>query len=137
MISKIKSDSIQSAMPCIGIFWLHYSSSIKIFYATPVTINSGREYGDFINTPDSHYDVWESLKSRRLVGSNIGYTYLPRGRVVYNKTALKYIVYTGAWISSSSLSIKAAIESEFKLPKTDTIYSTDFHYEKFSRWALP
>jgi hypothetical protein len=125
-----------SVTPRIGIFWLHYSGAVKIFYAHPVTIDLGQAYGDFINTLDSHYDVWESLKSQGFITSKIDYTYLPRGRILYNKITSKYVVYTGSWISSASSAIKSVLASEFKLKKRSTVYETDLHYNHFSKWNV-
>ncbi len=54
------------------------------------TIESGEEYGQFVNYPYSHYDIWHrNYESKYLVD----FDYYPRGRVVYRKSDNTYLIY--------------------------------------------
>jgi hypothetical protein len=122
-------------IPRIGIFWLHLKESkIKIFYAEPITLEFGQDYGSFIVAPREHYNTWEALKSHGFAPKNSEYEDLPRGRVAYDKDTNQYVVFHGNYIKSSP-DIKTVIKTEFKL-KFNTRWEPDLHYHKFKRWGF-
>jgi hypothetical protein len=133
---KIKNiQEVSSDTPRIGIFWLHMKDGkIEIFYAEPIVLEFGQDYGTFIIAPREHYNTWEALKSHGFVPKNSNYEDLPRGRVAYDKDTEQYVVYHGNYTKSSS-GIKPAIKSEFKL-KSNTRWEPEFHYHKFKRWGF-
>jgi len=47
-------------------------------------------YGDFLNYPYSHHDIWNK-NYRRQYG--VDFDYYPRGRVVYRKSDDTYLIY--------------------------------------------
>ena len=53
-------------------------------------LENGEKYGDFINYPRSHFDVWDELYYGKY---HVDFDYFPRGRVVYRKTDDTYLIY--------------------------------------------
>lgn len=54
------------------------------------SLAEGEKYGDFLNYPRSHYDVWDE---RYFEKYGVDFDYFPRGRVVYRKTDDTYLIY--------------------------------------------
>jgi hypothetical protein len=122
--------------PRIGIFWLFLKDGkINVFYAEPITLEFGQDYGSFIVAPREHYNTWEALKSHGFAPKNSNYEDLPRGRVAYDKDTKHYIVFHGNYIKSSP-DIKKVITSEFKLKPGNTQWKPDLHYHDFKRWGF-
>jgi hypothetical protein len=119
--------------PRIGIFWLHFKDGqFKTFFSEPITLEFGEDYGAFIVAAQEHYNIWEALKKHGFAPRNSEYEDLPRGRVAYDKEALRYVVYTGKYLKAN---MKSAIISDFKL-KANTRWETDLHYNQFKRWGF-
>lgn len=54
------------------------------------TLDEAESYGDFMNYPYSHDEIWRRSYKRLF---NVDFDYFPRGRVVYRKTDDTYIIY--------------------------------------------
>lgn len=54
------------------------------------SLSDGEPYGEFINYPYSHYDIWNDNYEQKY---GVEYDYYPRGRVVYRKTDNTYLIY--------------------------------------------
>lgn len=50
-------------------------------------------YGEFLNFPQSHAEVWERAYQRRY---HVDFDYFPRGRIIYNTVRQAYSVYYDA-----------------------------------------
>ena len=48
----------KEGVPQVGIFWILPEGLLA--FGVPYT--AGEKYGDFINTPDGHYETWEQLR---------------------------------------------------------------------------
>jgi hypothetical protein len=108
----------------VGIFWI-LPKKLLVF-GVPYT--EGENYGDFINTPDGHYETWEQL--RKTLGKlPEDYTAYPRGRIVYRITDQKFLVYLNRKHIKNER-IKKRIIKEFRLPVDHAIFKHDHHYEK-------
>lgn len=57
-----------------------------------VDVRQGDSYGDFVNY-SSHWDLWKAAQRAYPQLLNIDYDTFPRGRVVYNKSIRKSIIY--------------------------------------------
>jgi hypothetical protein len=130
---RIVSESALSSTPRIGIFWFQVKNAQpSIFFSTPITLEFGQDYGDFIVSPSDHWNLWEQLKSKDLVPKESEYTDIPRGRVAYYKPDKKYKVFTGKWISTQ---LKSIISQEFHISSKSTVWDTDIHYDTYKRWV--
>ena len=54
------------------------------------TLETAEAYGDFLNYPLSHFDVWDEFYGGKY---NVDFDYYPRGRVVYRKNDDTYLIY--------------------------------------------
>lgn len=123
--------------PCVGIFWFVRDEDITsmIFDRTPLAI--AETYGDFATHAKGHYRYWEALKRRgagSLKRSGIPeapawyeYEEFPRGRVVYNHTTDRFVVYIDAKLRKAAF-IKL-IEIVFGLRAGTYEIAGDEHYQ--------
>lgn len=54
------------------------------------TLDNAERYGDFVNYPESHDEVWQREYAAKF---GVDFDYYPRGRIVYNRTAEVYRLY--------------------------------------------
>ena len=54
------------------------------------SVAEGEDYGDFVNYPHSHFEIWEQNYQTKF---NVDFDYFPRGRVVYRKSDDIYLIY--------------------------------------------
>ncbi len=125
-----------SKVPCVGIFWFVRDGdrTSMIFDRTPIEI--AETYGDFATHAKGHYRYWESLKRRgsaSLKRSGVPeapawfeYEEFPRGRVVYNRPADRFIVYVDAKIRGAGFI--QLIELAFGLSAHGYDIAGDEHY---------
>ena len=114
----------EAGVPQVGIFWLFPDRLLA--FGAPYT--AGEKYGDFINTPESHYETWEQL--RKTTGKlPEDYTSYPRGRIVYRITDQKFLVYLNRKHIKNKQVLEKIIE-EFQLPVDQVEFKHDHHYEK-------
>ena len=121
---------------CVGIFWFVRDGdrTSMIYDRTPIAM--AEPYGDFATHPKGHYRYWETLKRRgsaSLKRSGIPeapawfeYEEFPRGRVVYNRTTDRFVVYVDAKLRKASF-IKL-IEIVFGLGAGTYDIAGDEHY---------
>jgi hypothetical protein len=123
----------------IGIFWLVPDSNGVMLLAHAIPLAQAEAYGDCLTDPLSHYDAWEAAKRGRpalapldevtcalVVGSE--YEVWPRGRIVYDGAAQKFIVYADRQIFQYATLVRA----HFNLPP-DVPFRTDPHYRNSER----
>ena len=112
--------------------------------AHPCALADGEPYGDCITSPAPHYQIWEAWRRGRpkpplaLLAPIIlrdQYEHWPRGRIVYEKTPDRFVVYadrqllTPAWL--------AQIQAHFHLPPERTIARSALHYSRTRAIGLP
>ena len=122
----------------LGIFWAvtdpHGQTHLL---AHPCALADGEPYDDCITSPAAHYETWAAWRRGRpkpplaLLAPIIlrdQYEHWPRGRIVYEKTPDKFVVYadrqllTPAWLNQ--------IKAHFHLPPERTIARSDLHYNR-------
>ena len=72
----------------IGPALLFFANGELLFHGC--TLAEGEEYGNFINYPYSHFEIWEKNHRSKY---NVDFDYYPRGRVIYRKTDDTYLIY--------------------------------------------
>lgn len=77
------------------------------------------KYGDFLNYPLSHMDVWEKYYSSKY---RVDFDYFPRGRVVYNVKEECYYIYHDKCIKNLDELLEKYKNDNYKI-------CTDFHYQ--------
>lgn len=83
-------------------------------------LGEGEAYGDFINYPKSHSEVWEKNYEKRY---GVDFDYYPRGRIVYRKSDDTYLLYYDACIENEIGELIDKYEGE------RVISSLDEHYQ--------
>ena len=79
----------------------------------------GEKYGDFINYPQSHMEIWDKYYYKKY---HVDFDYFPRGRVVYNIKENKYYVYHDKCIKDLSNIVGTEDKEKIEIRE-------DFHYQ--------
>ena len=108
----------------IGIYW--YYESKLIVYAEDISLVKPVE--GFLDVDMSHYEFWDTVKEKDPSKRRFEYEDIPRGRIVMDIKKEKFIVYGSGKLIEDNQFQKAIIE-EFSLPKEQTVFKQDFHYE--------
>lgn len=106
----------------LGIFWL-VDGKLLIDSAP---LSECEQYGDHLNYPGSHIDVWERWKHIGRAPAESEYEEFPRGRVMYGTT---FTLLADRCILKRK-DVIATIKDELHLPKK-TMLGTDPHYRCF------
>ena len=78
------------------------------------------EYGDFLNYPLSHMEVWEKFYSKIY---HVDFDFYPRGRIIYNTKTQEYYLYYDRCLQGKLEELQHRLEGKkVKL-------SRDFHYQ--------
>ena len=111
--------------PRLGIFWL-VDGKLLIDSAP---LSECEEYGDHLNYPGSHIDVWERWKRIGSAPEESEYEEYPRGRVMCDKNAKEFTLLADRCILKRK-DLIAEIKKQLCLPK-QTSLGTDPHYRCF------
>lgn len=77
------------------------------------------KYGDFLNYPQSHMEIWDKYYQKKY---HVDFDFYPRGRVVYNIKEDCYYIYHDKCINDLSEILKDYKDFNFKITQ-------DFHYQ--------
>jgi hypothetical protein len=119
------------AEPRIGIFWI-FEDRIFDMVMEPARSIEGNSISK--DSSHAHLDRWEELRAQGKLGRlpqilQDEYFYVPRGRVVFLKIEMKYIIYHGDEFTDLH---RELIMNAFKLPPEITEDRVDEHYNPFS-----
>lgn len=81
--------------------------------------NEAEKFGNFLNYPESHMDIWNKYYENKYF---VDFDYYPRGRVVYNIEENIYYIYHDKCIKDLSEIIKLIENENYKVLK-------DYHYQ--------
>lgn len=96
-----------------------YIPNQKNFLIHKCENNEAEKYGDFLNYPDSHMEIWDKYYYKKY---KVDFDYYPRGRVVYNLKEDTYYIYHDKCIKDLN-----KILEYYKCEKYKVL--TDFHYQ--------
>lgn len=113
--------------PSVGIWWFYDG---QLLFADSVELKDGQTYGDCIIGPSDHADYWDKLavyEKMHVLPPELREEYflVPRGRVVYHKDSNRFTILHGG-LKKAELN---KIRKFFCLPKSQTDFDTDFHYQ--------
>lgn len=77
------------------------------------------KYGDFLNYPKSHMEVWDELYYQKY---HVDFDFFSRGRVVYNEKEECYYIYHDKCITDLTEILKNYQNEKYKI-------CTDYHYQ--------
>ena len=133
-------DSFESqGSPCVGPFW--YDPENDELFGQSLTLASDRpffkslQFGAEVRTGHAlHKSIWKKKsmqgKDKRFSGD---YTQVPRGRVFEFK-GQGFKVFVGSWIDDYP-SAKGQIIDEFDLPRDNTEFVKDSHWDLGHGWS--
>ena len=80
-----------------------------------VQLEDAEKYGDFLNYPESHFDIWEKNYEKLY---HVDFDYFPRGRIVYNTKENTFYIYYDKCLEGKLDELIQDFEGE-----------NDFHYQ--------
>jgi hypothetical protein len=110
----------------IGIFWIFEN---KIFSETQ-KINDIKTINGFKDSDLSHYQVWNKIRNQHPKFYLYEYEDIPRGRVVYNVSKNKFVIYCNENIPQDE-TLKRLILEKFQLLNEKSVFQEDEHYKIF------
>lgn len=100
----------------VGIFFINKDELLL----HTCKIADGEPYGDFVNYPESHNDVWQREYADK---HRVDFDYFPRGRIVYNKAEDVFLLYYDKCADREAKSIRK------RYPKGKCNTALDEHYQ--------
>jgi hypothetical protein len=126
--------------PRLGIYWIVRSAAGEfrlLGHACPLPV--AEEYGDCLTCPSSHIDVWASWRRGYPPEADLlplirlhEYEAWPRGRIVYERDAARFIVYVDPKVMLRSAVVDTIVRW-FALPAGQWLIRTDAHYRSLVR----
>ncbi len=117
--------SPQTTAPRLGIFWL-VDGKLLI---DSVPLSGSEQYGNNLNYPCSHIEVWEKWQRTGKAPAPSEYEEFPRGRATYNSKTNAFTLLADRCILKRK-DLIGKIKEELRLPKR-TALGTDPHYRCF------
>ena len=123
----------------------HPNSFVGIFWAIPgegsavvdhrCSLTDAELYGSMLTCAHGHHEVWDQWRERMVGGkgplasvvATSEYEEWPRGSIVYDSAAERFIVYADVQILRR-VALLSAIRERFVLPIGRTIAKRDSHY---------
>ncbi|MBU1105272.1 MAG: hypothetical protein KKB51_01290 [Candidatus Riflebacteria bacterium] len=121
----LKKYAVLKKTPLVGIFWYHNKKVLGDFFE----LADADVYGDMLGPHSNHYDQWSEIQRTNADLADEEYEYIPRGRVLYDLVAAKFVIISSASIVASKAVVKA-IRRHCNIPDTaPVVLKTDQHYE--------
>ncbi len=109
----------------VGIFWYHG----KKVYGDFCDLSAAEPYGNILGPHSSHVDFWPQIQKQVPELQIEEYEYTPRGRVLFDLVAGKFVLISSKAVVGSKSAVKA-IRRRCNIPADmDVILKTDLHYE--------
>jgi hypothetical protein len=120
--------------PSVGLFWFVLAASKPTLLHHRCTADMAEIYGDFLTCPHGHYEIWETWRAGHGnlpegVGTVIAmteYEEWPRGRIVFNRTTKRHVLYADRRILRAGL--QPEILTAFAILSSQVDIRTDEHY---------
>ena len=121
----------------VGIFWgIPEPGGSWTILVDAISLAEAELYGDFLTHPRGHYEVWTRWQktrnapvASRFILQSIAdheYEFFPRGRIVYNVTTGRFILYADRRLQQEAMI--ARIANEFGLTAGKYTVRSDEHY---------
>jgi hypothetical protein len=121
---KLDKLIVESSYPKVGIFWFIGKETV-IFSEEARNISA---VAGFKNYHEGHADVWNKVVKAYPQVRGKEYFEVPRGRVLFDVEAGKYIIYVSA-ADSQKKNKMYEVMRQFSLPIQKTIIRKDLHYD--------
>lgn len=124
--------ALTPTQPAVGIFW----RVAGVLVVDRSTLDNAEPYGDCMTHAAGHYDRWQEWQAlggagRALAGypdriASTEYDEWPRGRIVYETPARRFILYADRRLQQPA--IIDALKTAFGLHQAEVIVRGDSHY---------
>jgi hypothetical protein len=131
-IQVVPSAEPVPTQPCLGIFWC----VAGVLVIDRSMLDEGEPYGDCLTHAAGHYERWENWRAlgvERLRTTSFPdriasteYDEWPRGRIVYETVAQRFVLYADRRLQTRSLI--DALKTAFGLHEAKVIVMSDPHY---------
>ncbi|MBP0496024.1 hypothetical protein [Roseomonas indoligenes] len=127
-------------LPAVGILWFVALARRMHLLTRAVPLDQAEPYDDALTLPDGHYETWQAWSRRTLplpdpalrpLITMTEYDSWPRGRVVYQRTPDRFVVYADRQLLGPTRLTR--IYAAFGLTPDRTIARTDPHYRYATR----
>lgn len=88
--------------------------------------NSTVAYGEYMQVDADHFAIWDKYRREMGLPRNLGYTSIPRGRILFHIPTHHFVVVGSKRIVQNE-EAKTAVLSYYGLP-SNTEFKTDEHY---------
>lgn len=113
---------------------MDFNQHVGIFFTTPegvilhlCPLEKGEKYGDFINYPHSHDEVWQKHYASEFDGK--AFDFFPRGRIIFHKPSGMYHAYHDGCTGAIAMILSNYYDH------TKFVGKRDIHYK--CRWCNP
>lgn len=125
----------------VGVFWLVCGADGQVGMPwRAASLEVAEPYGDCLTFGEGHYETWLGWQAGVLrlpaatpallrAIAEAEYEEWPRGRVVYERTPDRFVIYA----DRQAFAHRARIEAGFGLPSGRTAMRTDLHYQSSRR----
>jgi hypothetical protein len=123
--------------PLLGIFWfVADAGGTARLLARTCALVAAEEYGDCLTFAPGHHETWEGWRRGTLPVPAPGlaplfaateYEEWPRGRVVLDRRAGRFVLYADPWVRARSVAVDEVLAA-FRLPRHRTDVRADLHY---------
>jgi hypothetical protein len=122
--------------PSLGIFWAVINQHERThLVAHRCALADAEPYGDCLTCAAGHHETWEAwrrgqikppLASLAPIVARDEYEHWPRGRIVYEPAARRFVVYADRQLLTPTRLVQ--IMTLFRLPPERTTARSDLHY---------
>jgi hypothetical protein len=129
-----------SSVPSVGIFWFLFAEGAVHLLTRGCPLPNAEPYGDCLTFAEGHYETWTAWQRRtavhlpieavRGVISATEYESWPRGRIVYEMPATRFVIYADKQLLS--VARLTLVRTAFGLP-AGTTAASDAHYSGATR----
>jgi hypothetical protein len=124
--------ALTPTQPAVGIFW----RVAGVLVVDRSTLDNAEPYGDCMTHAAGHYDRWQEWQALGGAGCALAgypdriasteYDEWPRGRIVYQTPALRFVLYADRRLQQPA--IIDALKTVFGLHQAKVIVRGDSHY---------
>jgi hypothetical protein len=135
-LAKSEAGAMAHPNSFVGIFWaIPGEGSAIALVDHRCSLTDAELYGSMLTCAHGHHEVWDQWRERMVAGkgpvasvvATSEYEEWPRGRIVYDSEAERFVVYADAQILRR-VALLSAIRERFVLPIGRTVAKRDSHY---------
>ena len=108
----------------VGIFWIYQEQ----IFAKTMPVDTIKPIMGYVDSDLAHYTVWDEIVRRHPEVYLFEYEEIPRGRVIFDRNKMQYIVYAHPGIIDDKKK-RLLIVEKFGLREKSVLFKRDEHYD--------